>query len=149
MIRKILEHFEKIGVDVIYNKEEDEHSFEFYAYFDLFEAKVQITVDQNTNNLSCECNITGFPYAEIELYEAINMLNKDSLYFKAYYNNIFEEVRLISNQIYNDNNILYIIDLLLESLISTEIEYIKNIYKYSHDRIPDDIKKIIDDSIEE
>lgn len=148
MINKILKHFDEIGVDVIYNEDDNKHSFSFYASFDDFESEITLLLGKNYN-ISCECIIPGFPYADIELYEVINMLNKDSSYFKAIYSNVLEAVIISANLIYTNDTIIYLIDLLLESLISTDIEYIKNIYKYSHDRIPDDVKKIINEMMEE
>ena len=149
MINEILCHFDEIGVDVVYLNDDYMHSFEFVALFNEVEAQVIITVDLKKNILSCLCQLTNFMVVDLDLYNAINLFNQNSNYFSASYNDIYEMVLLKSKMFFTSSNILYLIDLMLDSLISKDIAYIENINNYSTNGLTKEDIELIEEMLEE
>lgn len=149
MINEIFCHFDEIGVDVVYLNDDYMHSFEFVALFNEVEAQVIITVDLKKNILSCLCQLTNFMVVDLDLYNAINLFNQNSNYFSASYNDIYEMVLLKSKMFFTSSNILYLIDLMLDSLISKDIAYIENINNYSTNGLTKEDIELIEEMLEE
>ena len=149
MINEIFCHFDEIGVDVVYSDDDYMHSFEFVALFNEVEAQVIITVDLKKNILSCLCQLTNFMVVDLDLYNAINLFNQNSNYFSASYNDIYEMVLLKSKMFFTSSNILYLIDLMLDSLISKDIAYIENINNYSTNGLTKEDIELIEEMLEE
>jgi len=149
MINEILCHFDEIGVDVVYLNDDYMHSFEFVAVFNEVEAQVIITVDLKKNILSCLCQLTNFMVVDLDLYNAINLFNQNSNYFSASYNDIYEMVLLKSKMFFTSSNIIYLIDLMLDSLISKDIAYIENINNYSTNGLTKEDIELIEEMLEE
>lgn len=140
MLNRLLDYFDKIGVDVNYSTNEESILISFDIDFDSFSTLVELHLDTIFNKLSLLIEVEDVVFINNAIFEAINYLNCESYYLKSYYDNKNDSVVIGANIKYYDDNIIDILTDILDSLVNRDKLLIENVYnsiKAGDDDLPD------------